>query len=146
VDPRAGLDDVEKRKSLTLPGLELLSLGRPARSQSLYRLRYSDSPIQRCKCIPFLYVRSMSDLSFISAFRSAKRSLSSNRNNSCHESCRFLSDWNCVPDKSGTFIFRIIESSSSQEEGEEAMCPRIKHNADWGKFFEIPRKAEEHAA
>jgi hypothetical protein len=33
----AGLDDVEKRKFLTLPGLEL---GRPARSQSLYRLRY----------------------------------------------------------------------------------------------------------
>jgi hypothetical protein len=36
----AGLDDVEKRKFLTLPGLELLPLGRPARSQSLYRLRY----------------------------------------------------------------------------------------------------------
>jgi hypothetical protein len=33
---RAGLDDVEKRKFLTLPGLELLRpLGRPARSQSL---------------------------------------------------------------------------------------------------------------
>jgi hypothetical protein len=40
VDPRAGLDDVEKRKLLTLPGLELRPLGRPARSQSLYRLRY----------------------------------------------------------------------------------------------------------
>jgi hypothetical protein len=34
VDPRAGLDDVEKRKILTLPGLELLLLRRPARSQS----------------------------------------------------------------------------------------------------------------
>jgi hypothetical protein len=32
VDPRAGLDDVEKRKFLTLPGLELRPLGRPARS------------------------------------------------------------------------------------------------------------------
>jgi hypothetical protein len=32
VDPRAGLDDVEDRKFLTLPGLELRSLGRPARS------------------------------------------------------------------------------------------------------------------
>jgi hypothetical protein len=41
MDPRAGLDDVEKRKFLTLPGLELRHLGRPARSQSLYRLRYS---------------------------------------------------------------------------------------------------------
>jgi hypothetical protein len=36
VDPRADLDDVEKRKFLTLPGLELRPLGRPARSQSLY--------------------------------------------------------------------------------------------------------------
>jgi hypothetical protein len=40
VGPRTGLDDVEKRKFLTLSGLELWSLGRPARSQSLYRLRY----------------------------------------------------------------------------------------------------------
>jgi hypothetical protein len=39
VDPRADLDDVEKRKFLTLPGLEHRLLGRPARSQSLYRLR-----------------------------------------------------------------------------------------------------------
>jgi hypothetical protein len=43
VDPRSGLDDVEKRKFLTLPGLELRPLGRPARSQSLYRLRYPGS-------------------------------------------------------------------------------------------------------
>jgi hypothetical protein len=43
VDPRADLGDVEKRKFLTLPGLELLTLGRPARSQSLYRLRYPGS-------------------------------------------------------------------------------------------------------
>jgi hypothetical protein len=32
VDPRAGLDDVEKRKFLTPPRLELRPLGRPARS------------------------------------------------------------------------------------------------------------------
>jgi hypothetical protein len=37
---RAGLDETEKRKFLTLPGLELRPFGRPARSQSLYRLRY----------------------------------------------------------------------------------------------------------
>jgi hypothetical protein len=36
VGPTAGLDDVEKRKFLTLLGLELRPLGRPARSQSLY--------------------------------------------------------------------------------------------------------------
>jgi hypothetical protein len=43
VDPRAGLEDVGKKKFLTLPGLELRTLGRPARSQSLYRLRYPAS-------------------------------------------------------------------------------------------------------
>jgi hypothetical protein len=42
-DPRAVLDDVEKRKFLTLPGLELRTLGHAARSQSLYRLRYPGS-------------------------------------------------------------------------------------------------------
>jgi hypothetical protein len=40
VGPRTGLDDVERRKILPLPGLELRPLGRPACSQSLYRLRY----------------------------------------------------------------------------------------------------------
>jgi hypothetical protein len=40
VDPTAGLEEIEKWKFLTLPGLELRTLGRPARSQSLYRLRY----------------------------------------------------------------------------------------------------------
>jgi hypothetical protein len=40
VNPTAGLDDVEKRKFFTLPGLELQPFGRPARSQSLYRLSY----------------------------------------------------------------------------------------------------------
>jgi hypothetical protein len=43
VDPRVGLDDVEKEKFFTLPGLELGPLGRPARSQSLYRLSYPGS-------------------------------------------------------------------------------------------------------
>jgi hypothetical protein len=43
VGPTAGLDDVEKRKFI-IPGLELLPLGRPVRSQSLYRLRYPGSP------------------------------------------------------------------------------------------------------
>jgi hypothetical protein len=43
VGPRDGLDDVEKRKFLNLPGLERRPLGCPARSQSLYRLRYPGS-------------------------------------------------------------------------------------------------------
>jgi hypothetical protein len=38
VNPRAGLNDTEKIKFLTLPGLELRPIGRSARSQSLYRL------------------------------------------------------------------------------------------------------------
>jgi hypothetical protein len=42
---RAGPDDVEKRKFLTLPGLELRPPGRRSRSQSLYRLRYPGSII-----------------------------------------------------------------------------------------------------
>jgi hypothetical protein len=41
VGPRAGLDDVVKEKFLTPPGLEIRPLGLLARSQSLYRLRYS---------------------------------------------------------------------------------------------------------
>jgi hypothetical protein len=40
VDPRAGLDYMEKRTFLTLPGLELRPHGRLARRQSLDRLRY----------------------------------------------------------------------------------------------------------
>jgi hypothetical protein len=40
VDPRAGLEDVEERKFLIQPGLELQLLGCPSSSQSLYRIRY----------------------------------------------------------------------------------------------------------
>jgi hypothetical protein len=43
VDPRAYLDEVEKRKFLTPPGLELLPLSRLARRQSLYRVKKSST-------------------------------------------------------------------------------------------------------
>jgi hypothetical protein len=43
VGPRAGLDDVEKRKFFTLSGLELQPLSCPAYSWSLYQLRYPGS-------------------------------------------------------------------------------------------------------
>jgi hypothetical protein len=43
VDPRAGMDDVVMRKIVTLPGLKVRTLDRPARRQSLYRLRYPGS-------------------------------------------------------------------------------------------------------
>jgi hypothetical protein len=50
VDPRAGLDDVEKRKLFTLTGLEFRPLGRSASSQSLYRLRLTGTGIDLRKC------------------------------------------------------------------------------------------------
>jgi hypothetical protein len=43
VDLIATLDDVEKRKILTLAGLKLQPLGYPACSQSQYQLLYSGS-------------------------------------------------------------------------------------------------------
>jgi hypothetical protein len=43
--PITGMDDVEKRKFLTLPGFDLRPLGRPARSQSLYWLRVTYTSI-----------------------------------------------------------------------------------------------------
>jgi hypothetical protein len=43
VDPKADLDDMKKRKFLTLSELEVRPLGRPAHSQSLYRLSYPGS-------------------------------------------------------------------------------------------------------
>jgi hypothetical protein len=49
VNPRAGLDDVEKRKFFALQGFELQTLGHPARSQSLYRLRYLGSSDRKDK-------------------------------------------------------------------------------------------------
>jgi hypothetical protein len=36
VGPRTGLDDVERRKTLPLPGLKLRPLCRPTRIESLY--------------------------------------------------------------------------------------------------------------
>jgi hypothetical protein len=47
---RADLDDVEKRKFLTLPGLELRTLGRLARSQSLYRQQKKAKATRRKLC------------------------------------------------------------------------------------------------
>jgi hypothetical protein len=48
VGPRDGLDYVEKKKFLSLPGLELQHFGHPARSQSLYRPR----TIMNIRCDP----------------------------------------------------------------------------------------------
>jgi hypothetical protein len=42
-DPRAGLDDMEKLKFLTLSGLKLRPLSCPARRELLYRLSYRGS-------------------------------------------------------------------------------------------------------
>jgi hypothetical protein len=45
VDVGAGLSGTQKRTFLALPGLELRPLRRPARSQSLYRLRYRQTGV-----------------------------------------------------------------------------------------------------
>jgi hypothetical protein len=45
--PRAGLEDIEKRKFLDPPRLDLRPHGRRARTQSLYRLRYRGSPTRK---------------------------------------------------------------------------------------------------
>jgi hypothetical protein len=48
VGPRTGLDYVEKRKFLPVPGVEFRPLGRPSCIQSLYRLRYPVSCPRHC--------------------------------------------------------------------------------------------------
>jgi hypothetical protein len=57
VGHRAGLDDVERRKFLTLLGLKLRPLGHSASSQSLYRLSYpgSRATVQKKKPCISLY-------------------------------------------------------------------------------------------
>jgi hypothetical protein len=50
VGPSTCLADLERRKFLPPPGLKLRSLGRTARSQSLYKLRYSGSTCLRYAC------------------------------------------------------------------------------------------------
>jgi hypothetical protein len=57
VDPRAGLHYMEKWKFLSPPGLELRPLDPPARSQSLYRLRYPGSIIMTV--VTFTWMLSM---------------------------------------------------------------------------------------
>jgi hypothetical protein len=51
--PRAGVEDIEKRKFLPLPGLELQLLGRPTRSQSLFRLPHLKTSKGRSLPNPF---------------------------------------------------------------------------------------------
>jgi hypothetical protein len=53
VDPRADLDNLEKRKFLNLPGLELRPLSLPPRKQSLYRLLYA--PVSYVYIYAFLH-------------------------------------------------------------------------------------------
>jgi hypothetical protein len=51
VNSRAGLDNVEKRKFFTLPGLELRPLGRPARIHTDYAIQAPlRSPCRTVKC------------------------------------------------------------------------------------------------
>jgi hypothetical protein len=59
VGPRAGLDDVEKKKFLTLPRLKFQPLGRPAHSHSLYRLRCPGSFLLSSQPPPNLICRTI---------------------------------------------------------------------------------------
>jgi hypothetical protein len=59
VDPRVGLEDMKTSKFLTLPGLELRPLGRPARCQSLYPLSYPG--FYEDKTVKYLYSSSASE-------------------------------------------------------------------------------------
>jgi hypothetical protein len=58
VDPRASLDDLEKRKYLTLSGLKLQPLSHPAQSQSLYQLCYPRSYESMCFAVRFFFMYS----------------------------------------------------------------------------------------
>jgi hypothetical protein len=69
MDPRAGLDDVEKRKFLPLPGLELQPLGHAARSQSLYRLSYSGSSSFILYIIKLKYMKAARDRNLFQSVR-----------------------------------------------------------------------------
>jgi hypothetical protein len=53
MNPRTGMDDVERRKILPLPGPELRPLGRPTRSQLFYRLHYPGSHFYKLFSIKF---------------------------------------------------------------------------------------------
>jgi hypothetical protein len=75
MNPTAGLDDVEKWKFLTLPGLELRPLRRPARSQSLYRLCYvffksSDDGVEHSKWLRYLDLSNVRHTRNYTTFRS----------------------------------------------------------------------------
>jgi hypothetical protein len=71
--PRAGLDDVEKRKFLTLQGLEFRPLSRPASSQSLSRLLLEFSI--KVKQYPGHYHMKRKVLSVDAFFMAVKRNL-----------------------------------------------------------------------
>jgi hypothetical protein len=49
LDPRTGLDDVERSKILPLPGHAHRPHGLPARRRPHYRLRYPGSPTKTAK-------------------------------------------------------------------------------------------------
>jgi hypothetical protein len=58
VDPRAGLGDLEKRKFLTPPGLELRPLGRPvAIPTTLSRLLLNKTKVDKNGILIFKYMK-----------------------------------------------------------------------------------------
>jgi hypothetical protein len=62
--PRTGLDSVERRNGLPLPGLELRPNDGTPRSQSLYRLHYPDS-----------LFKLLNEYNFLSSLRTGKENV-----------------------------------------------------------------------
>jgi hypothetical protein len=65
VSPIADLDDMKKLKFFPPPGLELRPPGRPARSQSLYRVRSPGSQAKYGSSITFLFVITYNNASYV---------------------------------------------------------------------------------
>jgi hypothetical protein len=109
VDPRAGLDNMEKRKFLTLLGLERQPLGHPAHTQLLYRLRYPGSQYMLFANLNYRFVLSawekiltavnqlICGQSWIPVSHRTAVDLYQSLKKECivYNSCRKI-DWNCV--------------------------------------------------
>jgi hypothetical protein len=77
VGPKTGLEDMDNRKFLPLPELELRPLGRPAPSQSLYRLRYPGPIVSFDKNLQLFLIFLLTS---VCTRRSRKRGVWLNRN------------------------------------------------------------------
>jgi hypothetical protein len=113
--PRAGLDDTEKRKLLTLPGLTLRPLGRPARSQSLYRLCYPGSQCFRSELINFheTYVGIMATIQYTACYKGSRQQQTSSK--SVHLSTVFMQQSRKYKDSRAMRLCSLVTTHVSKE-------------------------------